>query len=63
MDLIPVAFLNHENTKKLEFHEIFQSRISRIHWDSPEKHFNDFIPCIDHFSCFSFSFRGFVIQT
>jgi len=32
-----VAFLNHEITKRLEIHEIFASRISRILWDSTEK--------------------------
>jgi len=32
-----LRFLNHENTKKLEFHEIFESRISRIHLDFTEK--------------------------
>jgi len=36
-DFISVAFLNRENTNKLEFHEIFESQILRILIDSTEK--------------------------
>jgi len=32
-------FLNRENAKKLEIHEIFESRISRIFWDFTEESF------------------------
>jgi len=32
-----VAFSNRENAKKHEFHEILESRISRIHRDFTEK--------------------------
>jgi len=35
--LIFVAFLNHENTKKRDSHEIFESRISRIRRGFTEK--------------------------
>jgi len=34
---ISVAFLNHENTKKREIHEIFESRILQIIIDFTEK--------------------------
>jgi len=44
MGFISVAFLNRENTKKLEFHEIFKLRISRILIDSTEKSFYGAIP-------------------
>ena len=36
-DSFIAAFLNHENTKRREFHEIFESRISRIFLDFTEK--------------------------
>jgi len=39
MDFISVALSNHENTKRLEFHEIFESRISRIPIDFTGKTF------------------------
>jgi len=39
MVIISVAFSNRENTKKLEFHEIIESRILRILLDSTEKSF------------------------
>jgi len=62
----PSQFLNRENTKKLEFHEIFESRISWFLFDSIEKSFYGAIPCANcifiFFSCFSFSFRVFAIQ-
>jgi len=32
-----IALLNRENAKWLEFHEILESRISRILWDPTEK--------------------------
>jgi len=63
MGLISVALLNHENTKKLEIHEIFDSRISRILIESTEKSIlrSDLLSSL-YFSWFSFSFRVFVIQ-
>jgi len=66
MDFMPVAFLNREDAKKLEFHEIFESRISRILLDSMEKSFSWRNPLRQlyfyFFLCFSFSFRVFAIQ-
>jgi len=47
-----VAFLNHETTKKLEFHEILESRILRILWDSTGKSFCGLIPYANYFSAF-----------
>jgi len=60
MGFISVAFLNHENTKKLEFHEIFESRISWIFIDSTEKSFLRRNPLSYlFFSCFFFFISRF----
>jgi len=56
MGVISVAFVNHENTKRLEFHEIFESRISRILWDSTEKFFLRRVPLRQGVFLFPFAF-------
>jgi len=53
--------LNHETTKKLEFHEIYESQISRILLDFTDKFFYGVIPYailfFFSFSCFYFLSR------
>jgi len=60
MGIISVAFLNHENTKKHEYHEIFESQISQILLDSTEKSFlrRDTLSYL-LFSCFFFFISRF----
>jgi len=60
---ISVAFLNHEDAKKLECREIFKSWISRIIIDSTKKSFlrRDPLSYLIFF-VFFFSIRVFAIQ-
>jgi len=55
-----VAFLNHENMKKLEIHEIFESRIL-VAFTEKSRLLSDSLRFL-FFSWFSFSFRVFVVQ-
>jgi len=54
MGIIFIAFLNHETTKRREFHEIYESRISRILLDSMEKSFTRRDPLRQLFFLFFF---------
>jgi len=67
LGFILVCFLNHENMKLLEFHEIFESRISLIILDFTEKYFvqrDSFCQrFLSFFRVFYFSFRVFAIQS
>jgi len=56
------VFLNHETTKKREFHEIFESQIPQMNLDFSEKIFYGVISSEKRFNPFAFFFfRVFVI--
>jgi len=59
MGSIFVAYLNRENTKKHESHEIFPTRISWFLLDSTKKSFWGLIPCAKGSYFFRF-FRAFL---
>jgi len=60
MNLLRFAVSNRENAKKLEFHEIIESRISRILLDSTEKSFlwRDSLRYLFFFVFFHFPFAS-----